>query len=118
MAGRPARRVSPSTACSRLQWTRVVRLAPDAILLQPAIERAAAHAELLRGETHVPVVTREYFFDEHALGILERQLVRCLIAGSAGALEAEVTRRDRRDVGIRHEHRALDAVRQLADVAR
>ena len=48
------------------------RLFTDAILLQPPIERAAAHAELLRRQADVAAVARQDLFDEDALGILER----------------------------------------------
>ena len=49
------------------------RLLADAILLQPAIERAPAHAELLRREADVAIVPRQHLFDEHPLGFLERE---------------------------------------------
>src|SRR6185503_9527041 len=74
-AGRPPSRHSPTTACSRLQWIFVVRLLPDAILLQPPVERAAAHAELLCREADIAIVARQDLFDEHALRFLQRQMV-------------------------------------------
>src|SRR4029079_18084738 len=73
-AGRPPSRHSPTTACSRLQWIFVVRLLPDAILLQPPVERAAAHAELLCREADIAIVARQDLFDAHALRFLQRQI--------------------------------------------
>ena len=51
------------------------RLLTDAILLEPAVERAAAHPELLCRLPHVSLMAREHLFDEDALGILERKVV-------------------------------------------
>ena len=44
-------------------------------LLQPPVQRAAAHAELLGGLAHVAAVTREHFLDEDLLRLLERHLL-------------------------------------------
>jgi hypothetical protein len=43
----------------------------DAILLEPSIEGAPAHAELFCREPDVAAVAREDLFDEHAFGLLE-----------------------------------------------
>src|SRR5215212_8482160 len=77
---------SSTTECSRLRCVDRVRvrsgtrgrgparrLFGNAMLLQPAIERAAAQAELLRGEPNVPAVTRQHLLDEETLGVFERE---------------------------------------------
>src|SRR5579859_2200166 len=90
-AGSPPRSVSPTTACSRLQWTFVDRtgrrLLPDTILLQAAVQRAAAHTELFGGLADVAVVAREHFLDERALGFLEGlRVARCRCGGRRDCL--------------------------------
>ena len=87
-------------------------------MLEPAIQGAAAHPHLLRREADVPAVPRDDLLDEQPLGFFERQGIGRRRRPGALCLEAEMTRRDRRRGRIRHQHRALDAVRQLADVAR
>src|SRR3954470_15182675 len=106
-AGRPESRHSPTTACSRLQWTLAERLFADAILLQPAIEGAAAHAELFGGEADVAVVARQHFLDEDTLRFLERQIVgRRRLAGNA-LPQAEMPDGDEGRIRIRHQYGAL-----------
>src|SRR6187401_3115541 len=106
-AGRPPSRESPTTACSTLQWI-FARLLADAILLQPAVERAAAHAELLRREADIAIVPRQHLFDEDPFRFLEREVGGGGdVPGSARA-QTEVARRDGRRRRIGHQHRALD----------
>ena len=59
------------------------RLFADAILLQPPVERAPAHAELLGREAHVAIVPRQDLFDEHPLRFLEREVVAGATFGAA-----------------------------------
>jgi hypothetical protein len=47
-------------------------LIPYAILLQPAVEGAPAHAKLFGGEADIAAVTGQHLFNEDALGFFER----------------------------------------------
>src|SRR5215213_7765610 len=93
-AGRPPSNERPTTACSTLQWI-FARLFADAILLEPAIERAAAHAELLRREADVAIVPRQHLFDEYALGFFERQVGGGRDVAAAARPQTEMARGDR-----------------------
>ena len=69
------------------------------------------------GKADVAVVPRQHLLDEHPLGFLEREVGGRRRLAAAARAEAEMPRRDRGRRGIGHQHRALDAVRQLAHVA-
>src|SRR5688572_16276483 len=106
-AGSPASITSRNTACSRLRYRRRCRtvlpepcalpgawLLADAIVLEPSVERAAAHPELQGRQPDVAAVAGQHLLDEHALGIFERDCLGPRVGG-ASALQAEVPRRDR-----------------------
>src|SRR3954454_5611984 len=114
------------TARSRLRWLARCRrtaagscppsqLFTDAILLQAAIQRTAAHAELLRRESNVSAVAREDLFDEDAFGILERLRCRPGCCRSV-TWQVQIANANFARGRIRHQHRALDAVSELTDV--
>src|SRR5579862_7184 len=91
----------------------------DAIFLHPPVESAAAQAEGFCRLAHVPVGTRQGFADENTLNGLQAHLLETLGDSSAGAArggEAKISCFDL--AAARHQHRALDGVVQLADVAR
>ena len=73
--------------------------------------------ELLRRQPDVAVVSRQHLLDEDALRFLEREILVRRSRRRAARPQAEVPRRDRAARRIRHQHGALDGVRQLADVA-
>src|ERR687884_623889 len=85
---------------------------------QSAVERAAAQAQRLRGLADVALEARERLLDEEPLDLLERHLLepRRPRGAARGAAQREVGRAHL--VAVREEHRALDRVVELADVAR
>jgi hypothetical protein len=74
-------------------------------MLQPAIERAPAHSELMCGLAHVAAVLGQDLFDERALDLRAsgggRSVRRARSQEIAPAIDVAA--------GIGHEHRALDA---------
>src|SRR5688500_20400190 len=86
----------------------------QAVLLQPAIERAAREAERVGRLADVAAVAVESLADEVLLDLLERHLLEA--AALRRPLEAEVGGGDA--VAPREQHRALDGVVELAHVAR
>src|SRR6266403_1362547 len=83
------------------------------MLLQPAVEGAPAQAERLGRLAHVAAVALERLADQHALDLLEREVLEA--RAWPAAPEAQVGRADKR--AVRHEHRALERMVELADVA-
>src|SRR6476646_2424555 len=80
---------------------------------QPAIERAAADSERLRAVAHVPIVSRAGLLNPHALGLLERDLLRAL-PGAGDRTQGEIDRANL--LYLREQPCALDDVVELADV--
>src|SRR5689334_19353638 len=83
------------------------------MMLEPPVERASAQAERLGRLAHVPAVPLECLADQHALDLLERQVLEP--SGRAPAAEAEIGGTNQRAVG--QEHGALQRMVQLAHVA-
>src|SRR5688572_7131263 len=120
--GSPAVNVRRRTARSRLRCTRLTagacalaRLFPDAIVLQPPIERAAAHAELLRRQADIAAMLREHLLDEDPFGILERLWRH--VGRRPLRLQPEIARDDGGGSRVSHQDCPFDDVRKLPDVA-
>ena len=84
-------------------------------VLQPPVQRAAAHPQLIGGLAHVAAMTGEHFLNEDLFRLVERHLLRRRLA-AGGRLESEIDGRD--EPALRHEHRPFDRVPQLTHVAR
>src|SRR5512143_3464353 len=82
---------------------------------QATVQRAARQSERLRGATHVAVVARQRFLNEHLLNIFERKILDPRRGARAGS---------KTEIGgayllpRREQHGALHDVIELANVAR
>src|SRR6185369_12173667 len=90
----------------------------DPQLLHPELEGAAAQAQTLRGVAlarHLPTARVEHGADVPPLDLLEGGALR---GGGRGKQAGHAERLHGQHAPVRHDHRALDDVLQLADVAR
>src|SRR5829696_1161134 len=92
-------------------------LRTEAVLLQAAIERAAAETESFGGAVGVALESREGFFDQQALGVFEAHLFEtCRETRVRRRLEGEIE--SGHDVPRAHQHCPFDHVVQFAHVTR
>src|SRR6266851_5972760 len=88
----------------------------EAVVLQPAVERAARDAQLAGGLAHVARAARERPLDQVALRLVQRhRLVELARLPARAGREEQVLRRD--PLAARHQDRPLHRVLQLAHVA-
>src|SRR5690606_6766225 len=112
-------RVAPSVPATPLEaaGTAATGSRRDPVLLEPAVQRAAAESELVRGAAHVPAVPHERATDQMLLDLLERHLLESE-GGRVRRARPQPEVVDADDFARGHEDRALDGVRQLTYVAR
>src|SRR5262249_4174045 len=87
----------------------------ETVLLESAIERAAAQPEGFRRFPRVPVVSRERFLDQKLFDFFEPHVLEALRL-AAGSRQTKIVPLDLRPA--RHQDRALDHVVELAHVSR
>src|SRR5688572_17981392 len=98
-----------------MRVTTGARSLGETILLQAAIERAAAESERFRRLADVTAKARERFADKEELDLFDAHLVEALRAFARRA-QAEVA--GLHELAVRHQHGALDRVVEFADVSR
>src|SRR5689334_14329414 len=105
--GRPPTTTSQVSVSSRLR-ARGGAMRSETELLQTAIERAAAHAELVGRFADIATVARKDFLYKDFFGLLEREFF-CDGRGRRRGLQSKVRGRDLR--AARHQHAAFDRMR-------
>src|SRR6185436_2232217 len=118
-AGAPASSASRKTRFSWVSGRRrrrfvTVGSASEPVTFEAPVERAAREPERAGGVADVAVVTLERALDEHALHLVERELLERRGPGIGGT-QAEIAGVQLRVA--RQQHRALHRVLQLAHVA-